>query len=113
MTVGPDAASAVHTFCHALPGTWHQMGVILAAADALNWYAKIVGQKASELTGELGDLRAPGRTLFLPYLGGERTPHNDAAVRGVWVAGRLAWRGGPAPGLGRERGFGTVLRASL
>ena len=39
----PDAASAVHTFCHALPDTWHQMGVILAAADALNWYARLVG----------------------------------------------------------------------
>ncbi|MBP1806018.1 xylulokinase [Rubellimicrobium aerolatum] len=81
----PDAASAVHTFCHALPATWHQMGVILAAADALNWYAKIVGRKASDLTGELGELRAPGRTLFLPYLGGERTPHNDAAVRGSFL----------------------------
>jgi xylulokinase len=81
----PDAASAVHTFCHALPNTWHQMGVILAAADALNWYAKVVDRKASELTGELGDLRAPGRTLFLPYLGGERTPHNDAAIRGSFL----------------------------
>ncbi len=81
----PDAASAVHTFCHALPNTWHQMGVILAAADALNWYAKVVGREARELTGELGELRAPGRTLFLPYLGGERTPHNDAAVRGSFL----------------------------
>lgn len=81
----PDAASAVHTFCHALPRTWHQMGVILAAADALNWYARILGHKASELTRELGELRAPGRVLFLPYLGGERTPHNDAAVRGSFL----------------------------
>jgi xylulokinase len=40
-----DAASAVHTFCHALPGTWHQMGVILAAADALNWYASSWGAR--------------------------------------------------------------------
>ncbi|WP_373353394.1 xylulokinase [Pseudoroseicyclus sp. CXY001] len=81
----PDAASAVHTFCHALPGTWHQMGVILAAADALNWYAGIAGAPASELTGALGPLEAPGRTLFLPYLGGERTPHNDAKVRGAFL----------------------------
>ncbi len=81
----PDAASAVHTFCHALPGTWHQMGVILAAADALNWYAGVVGEPAAKLTGKLGALRAPGRTLFLPYLGGERTPHNDAAVRGSFL----------------------------
>jgi xylulokinase len=81
----PDAASAVHTFCHALPATWHQMGVILAAADALNWYARLVDRRASDLTGELGNLQAPGRTLFLPYLGGERTPHNDAAVRGAFI----------------------------
>ncbi len=81
----PDAASAVHTFCHALPDTWHQMGVILAAADALNWYAARVGQKASALTGALGDLQAPSRALFLPYLGGERTPHNDAQVRGAFL----------------------------
>ena len=78
----PDAASAVHTFCHALPNTWHQMGVILAAADALNWYARLVGQPSSALTGNLGPLRAPGRTLFLPYLGGERTPINDPGARG-------------------------------
>ncbi|MGY9045741.1 MAG: xylulokinase, partial [Rhodobacterales bacterium] len=75
----PEAASAVHTFCHALPETWHQMGVILAAADAMNWFAGTVGQKSDALTGALGDLQAPGRTLFLPYLGGERTPHNNAA----------------------------------
>ena len=81
----PDAASAVHTFCHALPGTWHQMGVILAAADALNWYARLVGEPAAALTGALGPLQAPGRTLFLPYLGGERTPHNDARIRGQFL----------------------------
>ncbi|MFO8126650.1 xylulokinase [Yoonia sp.] len=81
----PDAATAVHTFCHALPDTWHQMGVILAAADALNWFAKIAGTPAATLTGGLGPLQAPGRTLFLPYLGGERTPHNDANVRGAFL----------------------------
>ncbi|RYH10604.1 xylulokinase [Tropicimonas sp. IMCC6043] len=81
----PDPATAVHTFCHALPDTWHQMGVILAATDALNWYAGLVGSDAAALTGSLGDLRAPGRTLFLPYLGGERTPHNDAQIRGSFT----------------------------
>ena len=78
----PDPATAVHTFCHALPGTWHQMGVILSATDALNWYARLVGADAAALTGELGALQAPGRTCFLPYLGGERTPLNSASVRG-------------------------------
>ncbi|MDX8349458.1 xylulokinase [Cognatiyoonia sp. IB215446] len=81
----PDAATAVHTFCHALPGTWHQMGVILAAADALNWFAGVAGQPSATLTGALGELQAPTRALFLPYLGGERTPHNDASIRGSFL----------------------------
>ena len=81
----PDAATAVHTFCHALPDTWHQMGVILAAADALNWFADIAGKPAAELTAGLGALQRPGRGLFLPYLGGERTPHNDANMRGAFL----------------------------
>jgi len=81
----PDPDTAVHTFCHALPDTWHQMGVILAATDALNWYAKLIGTDAASLTGELGELQAPGKTLFLPYLGGERTPLNSASVRGAFT----------------------------
>lgn len=82
----PNAQSAVHTFCHALPGAWHQMGVILSATDSLNWLAGITGRGAAELTAELGDtLRAPTGVSFLPYLSGERTPHNDAAVRGVFT----------------------------
>ena len=81
----PAPDTAVHTFCHALPDTWHQMGVILAATDALNWYAGLVGETAAALTGAMGALQAPGRTLFLPYLGGERTPLNDAAIRGAFL----------------------------
>ena len=81
----PDAASAVHSFCHALPDTWHQMGVILSATDALNWFAANLGEDAAAMTGSLGALRAPGRALFLPYLGGERTPHNDAAIRASFL----------------------------
>ncbi len=81
----PDAATAVHTFCHALPGTWHQMGVILAATDALNWFAALTGSTPEALTADLGPAEAPGRTLFLPYLGGERTPLNNAAVRGAFI----------------------------
>ena len=81
----PDPGTAVHSFCHAVPGTWHQMGVILAATDALEWLSRLTGQSAAQLTSDLGALRAPSRTLFLPYLGGERTPHNDAAVRGHFL----------------------------
>lgn len=78
-------ATAVHSFCHAVPGRWHQMGVVLAAADALNWWARAAGRDAADLTQALGPLRAPSRRLFLPYLGGERTPHNDAHVRGAFL----------------------------
>lgn len=81
----PDPATAVHTFCHALPGKWHQMGVILAATDALNWFARVAGAEAAVLTEALGPLQAPGKTRFLPYLGGERTPLNDAAIRGAFI----------------------------
>lgn len=81
----PAPETAVHTFCHAIPDAWHQMGVILAATDALNWYGRFVGQDAASLTGSLGALEAPGRTLFLPYLGGERTPLNDASIRGAFL----------------------------
>jgi xylulokinase len=81
----PDPETAVHTFCHALPNTWHQMGVILSATDSLNWYAGMVGETAAALTGALGGLRAPGKALFLPYLGGERTPLNSASVRGAFL----------------------------
>ena len=79
----PNPESAVHTFCHALPNTWHQMGVILSATDALNWYAGITSRNAAELTAELGDaLRTPSGVTFLPYLSGERTPLNDSVIRG-------------------------------
>ncbi len=79
----PNPESAVHTFCHALPDTWHQMGVILSATDALNWYAGITSRKPAELATELGaDLREPSGVTFLPYLSGERTPLNDSSIRG-------------------------------
>lgn len=81
----PDADTAVHTFCHALPSTWHQMGVVLACTDALNWFAQLSGSDAASLTSGLGQLKAPGKTVFLPYLGGERTPLNDASIRGAFL----------------------------
>lgn len=81
----PAPETAVHSFCHALPGRWHQMGVILAATDALNWFARLVGQTPETLTRGLGPVEAPGETVFLPYLGGERTPLNNAAIRGAFA----------------------------
>ncbi|MCV0394030.1 MAG: xylulokinase [Rhizobiaceae bacterium] len=98
----PNPESAVHAFCHALPQTWHQMGVILSATDSLNWLAGVTGRKASDLTDGLGeDLKAPTGVLFLPYLSGERTPHNDAAIRGAFA------------GLGHESGQAAMTQAVL
>jgi len=82
----PNAKSAVHTFCHALPDTWHQMGVILAATDALNWLSTTMGRTPAELADAVESHdAAPTDVIFLPYLGGERTPHNDADARGVFI----------------------------
>jgi len=82
----PAPETAVHTFCHALPSRWYQMGVMLSATDSLNWLAKITGQTPAQLTHALPNtLRAPCAVKFMPYLSGERTPHNDASVRGGFL----------------------------
>ena len=82
----PLPASAVHTFCHAVPGKWYQMGVILAATDSLNWLARNLGDDAAALSNALGDrISGPNAMQFLPYLSGERTPHNDSKVRGAFL----------------------------
>ncbi|MEX0283496.1 MAG: xylulokinase [Paracoccaceae bacterium] len=82
----PDAGTAVHTFCHAIPDTWYQMGVILAATDSLNWLASVLDSDAAGLTAQLGErIGTPSNVQFLPYLSGERTPHNDSAIRGAFV----------------------------
>ena len=85
-TYQPNAASATHAFCHAVPGRWHQMSVMLAAASALQWVANLLGAPdAGDVAARAAALDASAREaapLFLPYLSGERTPHNDARVRG-------------------------------
>lgn len=98
----PNPASAVHTFCHALPRTWHQMGVILSATDSLNWLSRVSGRSAVDLTTALGQaLRKPTGVTFLPYLSGERTPHNDSVIRGVF------------DGLGHESDLESLTQAVL
>ncbi|SDX46033.1 xylulokinase [Roseicitreum antarcticum] len=98
----PRPESAVHAFCHALPGRWHQMGVILSATDALNWHARICGMDAAALDREVGTtLQPPGGVTFLPYLSGERTPHNDARIRGAFA------------GLGHEADRPALTRAVM
>lgn len=82
----PNPAEAVHTFCHCLPKTWHQMGVILSAASCMSWLAATLGSTEADLLAPMGDkVIRPGEVLFLPYLSGERTPHNDAGIRGAFI----------------------------
>ncbi|MAX74147.1 MAG: xylulokinase [Nioella sp.] len=82
----PAPETAVHSFCHAIPGTWYQMGVILAATDCLNWLAGTLGDTPKSLADAMPDTpTGPAPVLFLPYLSGERTPHNDAAMRGAFL----------------------------
>lgn len=84
----PNPASAVHAFCHAVPGRWHQMSVMLSAASCLSWVTKLVGAaNEGELLGrvaKLTDAQRAAAPLFLPYLSGERTPHNNAHAKGVF-----------------------------
>lgn len=97
----PNPDRAVHAFCHCFPDTWHQMSVILSAAASLAWAAEVTGaadeaalvDEAAPVEGRLE--RAP---LFLPYLTGERTPHNDPHAKGVFFGldqatgrGDLGW----------------------
>lgn len=87
-TFSPNPARAVHAFCHALPNTWHQMSVMLSAASALRWVTQLLGE-ASEaaLIAKAAALTPAQRAqapLFLPYLSGERTPHNNANAQGVF-----------------------------
>ncbi len=83
-----DAAGRVHTFCHAVPGAWHVMGVTQGAGLSLQWFRNNVapGISYDDLTREAATSPAGADGLFwLPYLMGERTPHLDAAARGGWV----------------------------
>lgn len=78
----PNPERAVHAFCHALPGTWHQMGVLLNAASSLAWWAQVSGLPEAQLVAEAEAATTSGGVMFAPYLNGERTPHNNAALRG-------------------------------
>lgn len=79
----------VHAFAHALPHRWHQMSVMLSAASCLRWLCNLLSITENQLMEEIAELsqqdkqRAP---VFLPYLSGERTPHNDAYAMGSFFA---------------------------
>jgi xylulokinase len=82
----PNPKRAVHAFCHCLPATWHQMSVMLSAASALDWVSAVCGY--AHVLDAVEDARQRGlmasTPLFLPYLAGERTPHNNPRASGVF-----------------------------
>jgi len=94
----------LHAFCHALPGLWHFMGVMLSAAGSLQWYRDTLASQVSfdDLLHEAELVPAGSEGLqFLPYLSGERTPYPDPLARGAWV------------GLTLRHGRGHLTRAIL
>lgn len=83
-----EESGRVHAFCHAVPGRWHFMGVMLSAAGSLRWLRDSVAPDKSfeELVSAASDVAAADDGLFfLPYLTGERTPHADPLARGAFV----------------------------
>lgn len=93
-----DPQGRLHTFCHAVRGKWHQMGVVLSAGGSLQWYRNQLGQEAVreakkrkvdpyQILIEQAAQAPPGceGLYFLPYLTGERTPHADPCARGAWI----------------------------
>ncbi len=102
-----DPRGRLHTFCHAVPGKWHQMGVMLSAGGSFRWFRDVLGQEEVTEAQERGldpyavlteraEKAPPGAEglLFLPYLAGERTPYPDPNARGVYVG--LSLRHGKA-----------------
>jgi xylulokinase len=84
-TFSPAPEALVHSFCHALPGRWFQMAAMLNGASCLAWAAALLKRDIGELLHETETAYSkPSDILFLPYLAGERTPHNDPHARGVF-----------------------------
>jgi xylulokinase len=98
----PEPEARVHVFCHAVPDTWHAMGVMLSAAGSLAWLAGVLGADYAALDRE-AERWPPGAEglLFAPYLQGERTPHADPAARGAFT------------GLSLRHDRGALARATL
>jgi xylulokinase len=98
----PDPRARVHVFCHAVPGAWHAMGVMLNAAGSLAWLRRALGADYGVLDAEAARWE-PGTEglLFAPYLAGERTPHADPDARGSFT------------GLSLRHDRGALVRAVL
>ncbi len=86
-TFRPNPQSAVHAFCHCFPGKWHQMAVHLSSASCIDWAARQLGLPGAAELFSLAESVVPGSgpEIFLPYLSGERTPHNDPHIRAAWL----------------------------
>ena len=82
-----EPGTLLHAFAHALPGRWFRMAAMLNGASCLDLVARLVGEPdiAALLSRTEAAYRGPSRLLFLPYLAGERTPHNDPNARGVFA----------------------------
>lgn len=87
-----NPASAVHSFCHALPNRWYTMGAMLAGASCLRWVTRLTGTTDEQTLLDQVQAQLPieqpvplDTPLFLPYLAGERTPHNDPLLRGGFM----------------------------
>ena len=83
----------VHAFCHAVPGRWHLMSVMLSAAGSLRWYrdALAPGEPFGDLVASAGEVPAGSDGLFfLPYLSGERSPYPDPLARGAFIGLTIA-----------------------
>ncbi len=83
----PKPEALLHAFAHALPGRWFRMAAMLNGASCLDFAAQIIGESdiATLLDRTEAAYRGPSRVLFLPYLSGERTPHDDPFARGVFA----------------------------
>lgn len=88
-----NPASAVHSFCHALPDRWYTMGAMLAGASCLRWVTRLTGMPDEQTLLDQVQAQLPmgqpvplDTPLFLPYLAGERTPHNDPLLRGGFMS---------------------------
>jgi len=81
----PHVERGLHAFCHCIPNTWHQMGVILSAASCLQWWSAITKLPEAVLIEQLEESELKQIPLFLPYLSGERTPHIDSLAKGCFI----------------------------
>lgn len=82
----PNSQQALHSFCHAFDNMWHTMGVTLCAADSLSWLAKVTHTSVEKMVASLpAQIERPSEVQFLPYLSGERTPHNNVNARGAFI----------------------------